>query len=82
MSISRWGVASVIALLAVLPTAALGWRFAGPAVVAEIPALILLIGGTTCSVVAAQRGSPWWLAVAVPAALWGAVTLFVMIVPE
>ena len=72
----------MIALLAVLPTAALGWRLAGPATVAQIPALILMIAGVTCSMVATLRGSRWWLAVAIPATLWAAVTLIVTLVPE
>jgi hypothetical protein len=41
-----------------------------------------MIAGMICSIVAALRGSRWWLAVAIPAVLWGAVTLFLMVIPE
>jgi hypothetical protein len=60
VSVNTWGVASVIALLAVLPTGALGWRLAGPRSISEIPALMLMIVAMTCSIVATLRGSHWW----------------------
>ena len=44
--------------------------------------LILQVLALTCSVVAARRGSRWWLTVSAAAALWFTLTLLIVTVGE
>ncbi len=83
MSINRWGLASVIALVAVLPIGALAWQVGGPhTLVAEMPPVILMIAAVICSTAAAIRGSRGWLTITVVAAIWSLLTLFLIFNPE
>ena len=79
MHISKWGGASLIALLAVVPVGALGWRLAGPAPVSEIPGVICMVIAVISSAVAAWRGNGWWLAVTAFSGVWTALTVLQMI---
>jgi hypothetical protein len=83
VSVNKWGVVSVVALLAVLPVAAVGWHVGGPHTrISDIPPFIPLIAAILCSTAAAIRGSQWWLTMTIVAALWGALALFQIIVPH
>lgn len=80
---NRWGVAALISLAAVVPSAgALAALMGRDGRETVVLGLILLVSAMTCGVLAAKRGSRWWLTVSAVAALWFALTILLLTVPE
>ena len=81
--VNRWGIAALISLASVVPAAAalaaLTGRNGGES---DVLGLILQVSAMSCGVLAAKRGSRWWLTVSTVAALWFALTILLLTVPE
>jgi hypothetical protein len=79
---NKWGMAAILALIAVLPVAALSRYVGESGTAADVPPFAPLLLAVLCSVAAARRGSRWWLVVTLLAALWGFVVLLQLTIGE
>ena len=81
--LNKWGVAAVVAMLAVLPVgigvAALSGGSTPPS---DLAGLSVMLVAMSFGVVASMRGSRWWLIVPVLAALWAALVVLQIAVGE
>jgi hypothetical protein len=69
--LNKWGVAAATALVLVIPASSVAFLIAGgntPGT--DVPGLILQLLAIWWSIVAARRGSRWWLVVSGLATLW------------
>jgi hypothetical protein len=80
---SKWGVAALISLAAVVPSAGALARLMGrDGRETVVLGLILQVLAMSCGAVAAKRGSRWWLTVSAVAALWFILTLLLITIGE
>ena len=81
--LNKWGIAAVIALMAVLPTGfAVAALSGGNTPSSELAALGVMLVALSCGVIASNRGSRWWLIVPVLATLWICVVALQMVLGE
>jgi len=81
--VNKWGLASVVSLIFVIPAAGAVAAFSGgngPA--SAVTGLIPLLVAMSSSVLAAKQGSRWCLVVSVLAAPWALLTLLLMTIGE
>ena len=81
--INGWGVTAIISLAAAIPSAALlaaltGRTTPGP----DVLGLILQVSAISFGLIAATRGSRWWLIVSAVAALWATLTVLLFTIGE
>ena len=81
--LNRWGVAAILAMLAVTPAGYAGFVLSGGNTPqSDFAALAVMLVAIACGSVASLRGSRWWLIVPVLATLWGGIVVLQMAVGE
>jgi hypothetical protein len=78
--LNRWGLTALLALVGVVPAAAAIAVFSMR--LSEATGVALLGLATFSGVMAARRGTRWWLVVSAVAALWELVVVLQMAVGE
>ena len=79
--LNTWGVAAILALVAVVPAgAAVAALSGGPQ--SDLVALSAVLVAIFCGVVASMRGSRWWLIVPMLATVWLGIGVLQMVVGE
>ena len=81
--LNKWGIAAIIALLAVLPAGfAVATLSGGNTPSSNFAALTVMLVAISCGFIASKRGSRWWLIVSVLATLWTCIVLLQMVLGE
>jgi hypothetical protein len=81
--VNKWGLASVVSLILVIPAAGASATFAGGnGLASDVTGMIFMLSAILFAVLAAKRGSRWWLVVSVLAAPWALLTLLLMTIGE
>ena len=81
--LNKWGVAAILAMLAVPPVGfAVAALSGGNTPQSEFAALAVMVVAIACGSVASLRGNRWWLIVPVLATLWVGIVVLQMVVGE
>jgi hypothetical protein len=81
--LNSWGIAAVIAMLAVLPVGfATAGLSGGNTPSSDVAGLSVMLVAISCGVIASKRGSRWWLVVPVLTTLWACLVVLQMVVGE
>jgi len=78
--LNKWALTATLALFAGLPATAATAAFSME--LSDVTASLLLLLATSTGVLAARRGSRWWLVVPAVAMLWGLLVLLQLVVGE
>jgi hypothetical protein len=79
---NKWGMVTILALLAALPVSAVTRYLAGSMFAGDVAGEVVLLLAIICGVAAVRRGTRWWLAATLLAALWALVVLLQFVVGE